>query len=99
MIPAEFDYESPRTLHEALELLASRDDAKLLAGGHSLLPLMKLRFARPSLLVDIGRLRELAYVRNADDRLAIGALTRHHELTRDPLIQEHCPVLARAAGL
>ena len=63
MIPAPFDYEVAGSVDEAIELLRSRPDAKLIAGGHSLLPLMRLRFARPELLVDIGRLADLAYVR------------------------------------
>ena len=86
MIPATFDYEVAGSVEEAIELLGSREDAKLLAGGHSLLPLMKLRLARPALLVDIGRLDELSYVRDAGERLAIGALTRHHDLAHDPLL-------------
>ena len=98
MIPAKFDYERAGSVDEALELLG-RDDAKLLAGGHSLLPLMKLRLAQPALLVDIGRIEELAYVRDAGEQLAIGALTRHHDLMNDPLVQEHCPLLCHAAGL
>jgi aerobic carbon-monoxide dehydrogenase medium subunit len=98
MIPATFDYEVAGSLDEAIELLG-REDAKLLAGGHSLLPLMKLRLARPALLVDIGPLEDLSYVRNAGEALAVGALTRHHDLATDPLVQEHCPLLSRAAGL
>jgi carbon-monoxide dehydrogenase medium subunit len=98
MIPAKFDYERAGSVDEALELLG-RDDAKLLAGGHSLLPLMKLRLAQPALLVDIGRIEELAYVRDAGEQLAIGALTRHHDLVNDPLVQEHCPILCHAAAL
>jgi carbon-monoxide dehydrogenase medium subunit len=98
MIPATFDYEVAESVDHAIDLLG-RDDAKLLAGGHSLLPLMKLRFARPSLLVDIGRLDDLAYVRDAGDRLAIGALTRYKALQDDPLIQEHCPIVSHTAGL
>ena len=98
MIPARFDYERAGSVEEALELLG-RDDAKLLAGGHSLLPLMKLRLAQPALLVDIGRIEELAYVRDAGEQLAIGPLTRHHDVANDPLVQEHCPILCHAAGL
>ena len=71
MIPANFDYESPRTLSEALELLASREDAKILAGGHSLLPAMKLRLAQPALLVDIGRIGGLSYVRESGEHIRI----------------------------
>jgi aerobic carbon-monoxide dehydrogenase medium subunit len=98
MIPAKFDYEVAGSVEEAIELLGG-EDAKLLAGGHSLLPLMKLRLARPALLVDIGRLEDLSYVRDAGEALAIGALTRHHDLAIDPLVQEHCPLLSHAAGL
>lgn len=98
MIPAKFDYEVAESVEHAIELLGSGDDAKLLAGGHSLLPLMKLRFARPSLLVDIGRVPDLAYVRDAGGTLAIGALTRHHDVAGDPLLREHCSILSSAAG-
>jgi aerobic carbon-monoxide dehydrogenase medium subunit len=98
MIPARFDYEVAGSVDEAVELLG-REDAKLLAGGHSLLPLMKLRLARPALLVDIGRLEELSYVRDAGERLVIGGLTRHHDLAADRLVREHCPILSHAAGL
>jgi aerobic carbon-monoxide dehydrogenase medium subunit len=98
MIPARFDYERAGSVDEALELLG-RDDAKLLAGGHSLLPLMKLRLAQPALLVDIGRIEELSYVRDAGEQLTIGALTRHHDVANDPLVQEHCPIVSYAAGL
>src|SRR5205807_6582614 len=77
MIPAAFDYEVAETVEHAVELLGEHgEDAKLLAGGHSLLPLMKLRLARPSVLIDIDRLSDLEYVRDAGDRIEIGALTR-----------------------
>jgi carbon-monoxide dehydrogenase medium subunit len=99
MIPARFDYERAGSVAETLELLLGREDAKLLAGGHSLLPLMKLRLAQPTLLVDIGRIEELSYVGDAGEQLAIGALTRHHDLANDPLVQEHCPILSYTAGL
>jgi aerobic carbon-monoxide dehydrogenase medium subunit len=99
MIPAPFDYELAESVDHAVALLGEREDAKLLAGGHSLLPLLRLRFTRPALLVDIGRLEELSYVRDTGDRIAIGALTRHHDVHADPLLQEHCPLLSRAAGL
>jgi aerobic carbon-monoxide dehydrogenase medium subunit len=97
MIPASFDYEVAESVDHAIELLGSREEAKLLAGGHSLLPLMRLRFARPELLVDIGRLSDLSYVRDTGDRLAIGALTRHHDLAQDPLLGEHCRLVSMAA--
>ena len=99
MIPARFDYEVAESPAHAVELLGSREDAKLLAGGHSLIPLLRLRIARPSLLVDIGRLGDLSYVRDAGEWLAIGALTRYKALQDDPPIQEHCPIVSHTAGL
>ena len=99
MIPSSFDYEVAESAEHAVTLLGSREDAKLLAGGHSLIPLLRLRFARPSMLVDIGRLPELSYVRDTGEWLAIGALTRYKALQDDPLIQEHCPIVSHTAGL
>ena len=99
MIPAPFDYEVAESVDHAIELLGTREEAKVLAGGHSLLPLLRLRFTRPSLLVDIGRLAELSYVRDAGDSIAIGALTRHHDVVTAPLLQEHNPLVSFAAGL
>jgi aerobic carbon-monoxide dehydrogenase medium subunit len=98
MIPARFEYEVAETPEHAIELLASRDDAKLLAGGHSLLPAMKLRLVRPSLLVSAGRLDELSYVREAGEQIAIGALTRHKDVSAAPLLHEHCPIVSFTAG-
>ncbi len=99
MIPAGFEYERAESVEQAIELLGRfGEDAKLLAGGQSLLPLMKLRFARPSALVDLGRVAELRYVRDAGDRIAIGALTTHEEVHADPLLASDCPLLAQAAG-
>jgi aerobic carbon-monoxide dehydrogenase medium subunit len=99
VIPARFDYEVAESLEHAIELLGSREDPKLLAGGHSLIPLMKLRLARPATLIDIGRLPGLSGVSDAGDHLAIGALTRHHDLNTNDVLKEHCPILAYAAGL
>ena len=99
MIPAPFDYEVAQSVEHAISLLGSRDDTKVLAGGHSLLPLLRLRLARPSLLVDVGRLDDLSYVRDAGDSIAIGALTRHHDVVNAPLLQEHNPLVSYAAGL
>jgi carbon-monoxide dehydrogenase medium subunit len=99
MIPASFDYEVAESVDQAIELLATREDAKLLAGGHSLLPLMKMRLARPATLIDIGRVQGLAGVRDGGEHLAVGALTRHHDLERDSLARQHCPILSYAAGL
>jgi aerobic carbon-monoxide dehydrogenase medium subunit len=98
MIPAAFDYVRAGSVDEAIALLGSHEDAKLLAGGHSLLPAMKLRLARPSTLVDIGRLADLSYVREDGDRIAIGALTRHHDLANAEALQQGCPIVAHAAG-
>jgi carbon-monoxide dehydrogenase medium subunit len=99
MIPAPFEYEVAESADHAVELLGSRPDPKLLAGGHSLLPLMKLRIARPATLIDVGRVSSLSGVRDAGDHLAIGALTRHHDLNHDWLVSEHCPILSFTAGL
>jgi carbon-monoxide dehydrogenase medium subunit len=99
MIPAPFEYEVAGTVDEARELLGSRDDAKALAGGHSLLPLLRLRAVRPALLVDIGRIDGLSYVRDVGSQLAIGALTRHHDVATSPLMQEHNPLVSHAAAL
>jgi carbon-monoxide dehydrogenase medium subunit len=99
MIPAPFDYEVANSVDHAIELLGSREEAKVLAGGHSLLPLLRLRLTRPSLLVDVGRLAELSYVRDAGDSIAIGALTRHHDVATAPLLQEQNPLVSFVAGL
>ena len=98
MIPAGFDYEVADSVEQAVSLLAENEDAKLLAGGHSLLPAMKLRLARPALLVDIGRLSDLAYVRDDGDTIAIGALTRHKDVAAAAALVEHCPIVARTAA-
>ena len=99
MIPAPFDYEVADSVEHAVELLGEREDTKLLAGGHSLIPLMRLRFARPAVLIDLGRLDSLRYVRDTGEQLAIGALARHNDLKHDPLLQEHCPLVSYTAGL
>jgi aerobic carbon-monoxide dehydrogenase medium subunit len=98
VIPASFDYEVAESVDHAIELLGSGRDAKLLAGGHSLLPLMRLRLARPELLVDIGRISDLSYVREDGDAIAIGALTRYHDLQHDELLRSACPILAESVG-
>ena len=98
MIPANFDYESPRSLNEALELLASREDAKVLAGGHSLLPAMKLRLAQPATLIDIGRIGGLSYIREAGNRIAIGAMTTHADIAKSQVLLQSSPLLALAAA-
>lgn len=99
MIPAAFEYEVAESVGNACELLGSREDAKLLAGGHSLLPLLRLRVVQSSLLVDLGRLTELSYVRDAGSSVAIGALTRHHDVATAALLHEHNPLVSYAASL
>jgi aerobic carbon-monoxide dehydrogenase medium subunit len=94
VIPARFDYRRAGSVDEAIELLGQDEEAKLLAGGHSLIPLLRLRFARPSVLVDIGRVDGLRYVHEDGDTIAIGALTTHAQLAREPGLG----MVARAAA-
>lgn len=99
MIPAAFDYKRATSAAEAIALISEYgEDAKFLAGGHSLLPLMKLRLAQPSVLIDIGRLHDLSYIRDAGDHIAIGALTRHMDVENSTVLAEHVPLLAHAAS-
>ena len=98
MIPAAFEYRRAGSVAEAVDMLGSQEDAKLIAGGHSLIPLLRLRFARPSVLVDLDRLDDLRYVRQDGDRIAIGALTRHAQLAKDPVLLAGCAPLAHAAA-
>jgi aerobic carbon-monoxide dehydrogenase medium subunit len=99
VIPAAFDYVRAGSAEEAIKLLGEHgDDAKLLAGGHSLLPLMKLRLATPSVLIDIGRVDDLSYIREDGDQVAIGALTRHHDLEHSDLLGAQAALLRHAAG-
>ena len=99
MIPAAFDYvRAESTEHALAQLVEHGDEAKLMAGGHSLLPMMKLRLAVPSVVVDVGRLDDLRYVRDAGDQIAIGALTRHRDLETDELLRAEVPLLSHAAS-
>jgi aerobic carbon-monoxide dehydrogenase medium subunit len=99
MIPAKFEYTRPASVADAVSALAGGgDEAKVIAGGQSLLPLLRLRLAFPDLLVDIGGLSELRGVRDEGDTLWIGALTTHDEVMRDPAIRQHCGLLAEAAS-
>ena len=98
MIPAQFDYARANTLDEALSLLSRNEDAKILAGGHSLIPAMKLRLMQPPLLVDIGRIRDLSYVREANGQIQIGAATTHYEIESSELLKNICPLLPECAG-
>lgn len=98
MYPSTFDYARATTVAEAITMLADDEDAKVLAGGHSLLPLMKLRLATPSTLVDIGRITELSYIRKDGGEVAIGALTRHRDVETSELLAREVPVLVKVAG-
>jgi carbon-monoxide dehydrogenase medium subunit len=99
VIPASFDYVRAGSADEVLAALAEHgDDAKVLAGGMSLLPLMKLRLATPAVLVDVGRVPDLSYVRDGDDHVAIGALTRHRDLETSDLLARECGVLRAVAA-
>jgi carbon-monoxide dehydrogenase medium subunit len=99
VIPAKFDYLRPGSLDEAVHVLGNAgDDAKVIAGGQSLMPLLRLRLAQPELLVDVGGLDELRGVRDQGDSLMIGARTTLYQLVSDPLVAEHCGLLAQTAG-
>ncbi|MFZ2651865.1 MAG: xanthine dehydrogenase family protein subunit M [Burkholderiaceae bacterium] len=100
MIPREFEYHAPNTVPEALKLLGQfGEEAKLLAGGHSLLPMMKLRFAQPGHLIDLGRISEIKGIREDAGTLCIGAMTTENELIWSKLLQEKCPLLVEGARL
>lgn len=99
MIPAPFDYKRASSAAEAISLVGEYgDDAKFLAGGHSLLPLMKLRLAQPGVLIDIARIKDLSYIKDAGDHIAIGALTRHFDVEHSDVLKQHVPLLAHAAS-
>lgn len=97
MIPAPFDYVAPASVDEAVRALAAAgEDAKVLAGGQSLIPVLRMRLAAPTVVVDLSGLTELVGVRDEGDSLRIGAMTTHHEVQRDPLVREHAPLLRLA---
>ena len=99
VIPAAFDFKRASSAAEAISLISQYgDEAKLLAGGHSLIPLMKLRLAQPTMLIDIGRITDLSYIKDGGDHIAIGALTRHMDVEKSDLLKKHVPLLAHAAG-
>jgi carbon-monoxide dehydrogenase medium subunit len=98
MIPAPFEYEAPKNLAEALELLATRPDAKLLAGGHSLLPAMKLRLAQPATLIDLGRIAGLDQIREAGNQVSVGALATHAAVAASKTLRAASPLLAQTAA-
>lgn len=96
MIPAAFDYRAPTHLDEALRLLGEAgDEAKIIAGGQSLLPVLRLRLAAPELVIDLAKIDSLRGIRDDGDAIVIGAMTTHFELTRDPLVAEHAALLAK----
>jgi len=99
MIPAPFEYARAESVNQAIDLLSKHEDAKIIAGGHSLLPLMRLRLARPAMLVDISRIGDLGYIREDGDRIAIGALARHHDVANSEVLQQSCPIVSYAASL
>ena len=99
MIPAKFDYKPAQSKDEAISLLGEYgDEAKLLAGGHSLLPLMKLRLATPEVLIDISGVSDLSYIEDKGDHIAVGALTKHRQVEQSDLLKEHIPLLAHTAS-
>jgi carbon-monoxide dehydrogenase medium subunit len=98
LIPAPFEFARAESVDHATELLGRNEDAKIIAGGHSLLPLMKLRLAQPAMLVDITRVGDLGYVREDGDEIAIGALVRHHDVANSELLRSACPIVAYTAG-
>lgn len=97
MIPTQFDYLAPSTVEEALTALAESDeDAKLLGGGQSLMPVLRIRLAAPSTVIDLGKIPELRGISENGDTMVIGAMTTHHEVLGDPLVREHAALLERA---
>jgi len=98
MYPAPFEYYTPTTMGEALALLAQNSDAKILAGGHSLIPLMKLRLAQPAALIDLAKIADLRGIHDMGDYIAIGALTTHHEVEYSALLRNACPLLPKVAS-
>src|SRR5580765_3808249 len=99
MIPVVFDYQAPATLEEAVSLLSGDPDgAKVLAGGHSLIPAMKLRLAQPQLLVDIARIKSLSYIREEGNQILIGATTTHYQLESSDLLKQICPLIPACAA-
>jgi carbon-monoxide dehydrogenase medium subunit len=100
MYPAQFEYHTPGTVKDALDLLGRyKDDAKLLAGGHSLLPAMKFRLAQPKHLVDLRKVPGLSGIKEEGGVLVIGALTTHYAIESSPVVKSKCPVLAATAGM
>jgi carbon-monoxide dehydrogenase medium subunit len=99
MIPASFNYVRPATLDEAIAALASNEDLKILSGGHSLIPAMKLRLAQPKTVVDISRIADLNYIRDEGAHISIGAMATHHDIESSALLKERCPLLPEVAAV
>lgn len=97
MVPALFEYFRPRSIDEAVALLGQHEDAKVLAGGHSLVPAMKFRLAQPKAIVDISRISDLSYIRESGGKIAVGAMTTHFEIESSALLKEKCPLLPEVA--
>src|SRR5215475_12257093 len=98
MIPASFDYIAAKSLDEAISLLAKhKDDAKVLAGGHSLLPAMKLRLMQPKVLIDLGKIKDLSYIKEEGGQVRIGAMTTHFQIETSDLLRNACPLLPETA--
>src|SRR6187399_3602244 len=98
MIPAAFDYLAPTSVEDALAALAEHgDDAKIIAGGQSLLPVLRMRLNAPEVVIDLGRISSLRGIRDDGDALVIGAMTTHHDVRDDSLVKEHALLLSRAA--
>ncbi len=98
MYPAPFEYHAPTSIADALALLTQNADAKVIAGGHSLLPLMKLRLAQPAALIDIGKIADLRGIHDMGDSIALGALTTHHDVERSAVLRQACPLLPEVAS-
>lgn len=99
MIPAQFDYQAPATLDEAVQLLQDHSvEAKILAGGHSLIPAMKLRLAMPQMLIDLGRIKDLSYISEEGDQIRIGAMTTHYQIESSDRLREICPLMPETAS-
>lgn len=100
MIPSSFEYYSPTSLEDALSLLSTHvEDAKLLAGGQSLLPLMKLRLAKPKVVIDLSRIQELNYIRSEGNKIVIGALATYSQIEGSDLLQTRCPLFSETASV
>ena len=98
MIPAAFEYFRPQTINEAVGLLSQKEDVKILAGGHSLVPAMKFRLAQPKTIIDISRIADLSYIRETNGQIHIGAMTTHHFLESSDLLRQKCPLLSETAA-